>query len=78
MRSVEISSKSCEIAKEPNTLNLLDEFYFHKPCSYDNDFFEPLNIHDIQTYISPILFEADSIWFEHSSKLKIFNDCQIE
>ena len=72
-REKQISRGICEITKEPNNLDLLDEFYSHKPCSYDNNFFEPLNINDIQTYISPILFEADSIWFEHSSNLKIFN-----
>ena len=72
-REQQVSRGLCEIVKEPNTINLLNEFYFHKPCSYENDFFEPLNIDDIQTYISPILFEADSIWFLHSSNLKIFN-----
>ena len=72
-REKQISKGTCEISKEQNNIDLLNEFYFHKPCSYDNDFFEPININDIQTFISPILFEADSIWFQHSSNLKILN-----
>ncbi len=72
-RENQISKGICEINKEPNTLDLLEEFYFHKPASYDCDYVEPLNFNDIQTFISPILFEADSIWFQHSSNLKILN-----
>ncbi len=72
-REKQISRGKCEIPKEPNTIDILDEFFIHKPCSYESEFFEPLNINDIQTYISPILYEADSIWFQHSSNLNILN-----
>ncbi len=72
-REKQISRGICEIPKEPNNIDLLEEFYIHKPCSYDNDFFEPINLNDIQTFITPILFEADSIWYQHSSNLKILN-----
>ena len=60
-----------EIPKEVNKIKKLDEFYFHKPGEYSNDYLEPLNLLDIQTFISPILFEADAIWFKHSQKLNI-------
>ena len=72
-REKQIERGICEISKELNTLDSLQEFYFHKPGSYDNNFLEPLNINDIQTYISPLLFEADSIWFKHASNFKILN-----
>ena len=72
-REKQISRGVCEIPKEPNTLDVLEEFYFHSPSSYDNDFFEPISFNDIQTFLSPILYEADSIWFQHSSNFKILN-----
>ena len=74
-RKKQISRGKCEISKEPNNIKSLEEFYFHKPSSYDNDFLEPLNSNDVQTFISPLLFEADSIWFQHSSNFKIHNVC---
>tara|TARA_Y100000589_G_scaffold326076_1_gene365189 strand:+ start:1031 stop:3247 length:2217 start_codon:yes stop_codon:yes gene_type:complete len=72
-RDKQISRGIYEIRKEPNNIDSLEEFYVHKPGSYENNFFEPLNINDIQTYLSPILFEADSIWFQHSSNFNVLN-----
>ena len=62
-----------EISKEINNIKKLDEFYFHNPCEYSIDYFEPLNTLDPQTYISPILFEADAIWYQHSKSFNLKN-----
>ena len=62
-----------EISKEINNIKKLDEFYFHNPCDYSIDYFEPLNTLDPQTYISPILFEADAIWYQHSKSFNLKN-----
>tara|TARA_B100000963_G_scaffold76104_2_gene64232 strand:+ start:3238 stop:5451 length:2214 start_codon:yes stop_codon:yes gene_type:complete len=70
-RSDQIKKGKYEIPKEINNIKKLDEFYFHKPCDYIKDYLEPINPLDCQTLISPILFEADSIWFYHSSKFNI-------
>ena len=45
----------------------------HNPADYSKEYFEPLNADDCQTYISPILYEADLIWFKHSSKYGLKN-----
>jgi len=79
---IDLSMKFCkdqikkgkyEISKETNNIRNLYEFYCHKPCDYSNDYFEPLNLLDAQTFISPLLFEADSIWYEHSKNYNIKN-----
>ena len=62
-----------EISREINNIKKLDEFYFHNPCEYSIDYFEPLNTLDPQTYISPILFEADAIWYKHSKSFNLKN-----
>ena len=62
-----------EISREINNIKKLDEFYFHNPCEYSIDYFEPLNTLDPQTYISPILFEADAIWYQHSKNFNLKN-----
>ena len=62
-----------EISREINNIKKLDEFYFHNPCEYTIDYFEPLNTLDPQTYISPILFEADAIWYQHSKSFNLKN-----
>ncbi len=70
-RSNQIKRGKHEIPKEINNIKKLDEFYFHKPGEYSVNYLEPLNQLDIQTYISPILFEADEIWFKHSKNFNI-------
>ncbi len=69
-RKNQLNKGKYEIPKELNKIKKLDEFYVHKPCEYSIDYLEPLNTMDPQTYISPILFEADAIWYKHS---KCFN-----
>ncbi len=72
-RKNQLKKGKYEIPKEINKIKKLDEFYFHTPCEYSNDYFEPLNTLDPQTYISPILFEADSIWYKHSKNYNLKN-----
>ena len=60
-----------EIPKEKNNINILNEFFIHKPADYKTEYLEPINSSDIQTYISPLLFEADSIWHKHSKSLNL-------
>ncbi len=72
-RNNQIKKGKYEISKEINKIESLNEFYFHKPAQYTNDFLEPLNQFDPQTIISPLLFEADSIWYLHSQKYNIDN-----
>ena len=72
-RKNQLKKGKYEIPREINKIKKLDEFYFHKPCEYSIDYFEPLNIFDPQTFISPILFEADAIWHQHSKNYKLKN-----
>ena len=72
-RNNQLKEGKYEIPKEINKITNLNELYCHKPCEYSIDFFEPLNTLDPQTYISPILFEADAIWHQHSKNYNIRN-----
>ena len=72
-RNEQLKKGKYEIPREINKIKKLDEFYFHKPCEYSIDYLEPLNILDPQTYISSILFEADSIWYQHSKNYNLKN-----
>ena len=57
-----------EIPAPINKIGSLDEFYIHNPGDNSKAFFEPLIKEDCQTYLSPILHEANLIWFKHSNK----------
>ena len=57
-----------EIPSQLNKIDALDEFFIHNPAQYSKEYFEPLNKEDCQTYLTPILYEANLIWFKHSSK----------
>tara|TARA_Y100000589_G_C27170893_1_gene636652 strand:+ start:257 stop:2476 length:2220 start_codon:yes stop_codon:yes gene_type:complete len=72
-RRNQLKKGKVEISNEVNNIETLNELYFHNPCEYNNDYLAPLNYQDIQTFISPILFEADTIWFQHSKSLNIKN-----
>ena len=72
-RDMQIKKGKYEIPRELNKIKKLDEFYFHKPCEYSIDYFETLNPLDPQTFISPILFEADAIWYQHSKNYNLKN-----
>jgi len=70
-RERQISKGKLEIQRDPNNIKDLQEFFIHKPAEYSNEYLVPLNCNDMQTFISPLLYEADSIWFKHSNKLNI-------
>ncbi len=57
-----------EIPKPLNKIESLDEFFIHNPAQYSKRYFEPLKKEDCQTYLSPILHEANLIWFKHSNQ----------
>ena len=56
-----------EIPKTLNKIESLDEFFIHNPAENSQGYFEPLIKEDCQTFLSPILYEAHSIWFKHSN-----------
>ena len=77
---IEISSKlrknqllkgKIELKTGANNIESIGEFFVHNPADYSKDYFEPLNNKDCQTFLSPILYEADSIWFKHAYKYNI-------
>ena len=57
-----------EIPAPLNKIESLDEFFIHNPAECSKGYFEPLKKEDCQTYLSPILHEANLIWFKHSYK----------
>ena len=57
-----------EIPAQLNNIKLLDEFFIHNPAENSKGYFETLNKEDCQTYLSPILHEANLIWFKHSNQ----------
>ena len=60
-----------EIPVQLNKIEALDEFFIHNPAEYSKGYFEPLKKEDCQTYLSPILHEANLIWFKHSNRYKL-------
>ena len=57
-----------EIPAPLNQIDSLDEFFIHNPGEYSKGYLEPLKKEDCQTYLSPILYEADLVWSKHSNK----------
>ncbi len=57
-----------ELPAQINKIELLEEFFIHNPAEYSKGYFESLNKEDCQTYLSPILHEANLIWFKHSNQ----------
>ena len=55
-----------EIPAPLNKIESLNEFFIHNPAEHSKGYFESLNKEDCQTYLSPLLHEANSIWFKHS------------
>ena len=67
-----------EVAKPENNIESLQEFYVHNPVEYINEYLEPLNTSDCQTYLSPILYEADILWFNHHKEYKLKSASYVE
>jgi len=57
-----------EIPSQLNQIEALNELFIHNPAESSKGYFEPLKKEDCQTYISPLLHEANLIWFKHSNK----------
>jgi len=57
-----------EIPAPLNKIESLNEFFIHSPADYSKGYFEPLNKEDCQTFISPLIHEANLIWFKHSNQ----------
>ena len=73
LRAQHLLNGKIEIPKPANNIDSLNEFFAHNPGDYSVEYFEPLRKNDIQTYLSPILYEANKIWFKHSSKYNLNN-----
>ena len=50
-----------EIPAPLNKIESLDEFFIHNPAENSKGYFEPLKKEDCQSYLSPILYEANLI-----------------
>jgi ribonuclease R len=67
-RQRQLLTGKVEIPGPLNKIESLDEFFIHNPAEYSKEYFAPLIKEDCQTYLSPILHEANLIWFKHSTK----------
>ncbi len=71
LRQKHLLEGKVEIPATLNKIKSLDEFFIHNPADNSKGYFEPLRKEDCQTFLSPILHEANSIWFKHSSQYGI-------
>ena len=60
-----------EIPAPLNKIDSLNEFFIHNPAEYSKGYLEPLNKEDCQTYLSPLLYAANLIWFKHSNQYNL-------
>ena len=72
-RKDQVEKGKIEIANYENSIESINEYFVHTPANYFNEYLSPLSIKDINTFLSPILYEADAIWFNHSYKCKLAN-----
>ncbi len=72
-RKKQLLNGKIELPKSNNNIESLKELLVHNPAEFSKEYFEPLNNNDIQTYLSPLLYEANSIWFNHSNNYGIKN-----
>ena len=70
-RQRHLSEGKVEIPTPLNKIESLNEFFIHNPAEYSNGYFESLNKEDCQTYLSPLLYEANLIWFKHSNQYNL-------
>ena len=42
--------------------------YLYTIQEYSREYLKPLNNNDCQTFLSPVLYEANLIWFKHSNQ----------
>jgi ribonuclease R len=67
-RQRHLSEGKVEIPTPLNKIESLNEFFIHNPAEFSKGYFESLNKEDCQTYLSPLLYEANSIWYKHSNQ----------
>jgi len=67
-RQKHLSEGKVEIPAPINKIESLDEYFIHNPAEFSKEYFEPLKKEDCQTYLSPILLEANLIWFKHANQ----------
>ena len=72
-RAKQILNGKIEIPKLHNNIDSLKELLVHNPVDYVNEYLEPLDNGDIQTYLSPLLYQANSLWFKHSQNYGLSN-----
>ena len=72
-RKKQLLNGKIELPKSNNNIESLKELLVHNPADFSKEYFEPLNNNDIQTYLSPLLYEANSIWFNHSNNYGLNN-----
>ena len=72
-RKKQLIDGNIELPKSNNNIESLKELSVHNPAEFSKVYFEPLNNNDIQTYLSPLLYEANSIWFNHSNNYGLNN-----
>ncbi len=72
-RKKQLINGNIELPKSNNNIESLKELSVHNPAEFSKVYFEPLNNNDIQTYLSPLLYEANSIWFNHSNNYGLNN-----
>tara|TARA_Y100000994_G_scaffold45945_1_gene36102 strand:+ start:1074 stop:3293 length:2220 start_codon:yes stop_codon:yes gene_type:complete len=76
-RQKQLLNGKIEIPKQSNNIKSLEELLVHNPVDSSKEYLEPFNNSDIQTYISPLLYEANLIWFKHSNNYGLKNAAYI-
>jgi len=67
-RQRHLSEGKVEIPTPLNKIDALEEFFIHNPAEYSQGYFDPLIKEDCQTYLSPLIHEANLIWAKHSKQ----------
>ncbi len=72
-RKKQLLNGKIELSRSNNNIESLKELLVHNPGDFSKEYFEPLNKNDIQTYLSPLLYEGNSIWYDHSKNYGLNN-----
>ncbi len=67
-RQRQLSKGKVEIPSPLNKIQSINEFFLHNPADSSKEYFDSLKEDDCQTYLSPILYEGNLIWFKHSNQ----------
>ncbi len=72
-RKKQLLNGKIELSKPKNNIESLKELLVHNPADFTKEYFEPFDNEDVQTYLSPLLYEANSLWFTHSNNYGLNN-----